>query len=78
MEEGSDKIQGQRLINIDGKNYDLNKLSDKAKYLVRQIADLSGKSAEHKFKLDQISVAQEVFTSNLIVQLKEESANIII
>ena len=59
-------------ITIDNKEYNINELSDEINYLVNQVSDLKRKSAEHKFNLDQTSVAQAVFTHELKKLLAEQ------
>jgi hypothetical protein len=39
--------------------------------LFKQIKDLQGKSANLRFQLDQVSVAQSAFTNSLITIFKE-------
>ena len=60
------------VINIDGKEYNQEDLDDKQTYLIKQINDLQAKSANLRFQLDQVSVAQSAFTNSLIASLKNE------
>ena len=60
------------VINIDGKEYSPEDLDDKQTYLIKQINDLQAKSANLRFQLDQVSVAQSAFTNSLIASLKNE------
>jgi hypothetical protein len=60
------------VINIDGKEYSQEDLDDSQTYLINQIKDLQGKSANLRFQLDQVSVAQSAFTNSLITSLKNE------
>jgi len=60
------------VINIDGKEYNQEDLDDKQTYLIKQINDLQAKSANLRFQLDQVSVAQSAFTNSLITSLKNE------
>jgi hypothetical protein len=60
------------VINIDGKEYSPEDLDDSQTYLIKQIKDLQGKSANLRFQLDQVSVAQSAFTNSLIQSLKNE------
>jgi hypothetical protein len=60
------------VINIDGKEYSQDDLDDSQTYLINQIKDLQGKSANLRFQLDQVSVAQSAFTNSLIQSLKSE------
>jgi hypothetical protein len=60
------------IINIDGKEYKQEDLDDSQTYLIKQINDLQAKSANLRFQLDQVSVAQSAFTNSLIQSLKNE------
>jgi hypothetical protein len=60
------------VITIDGKEYSQDDLDDSQTYLINQIKDLQGKSANLRFQLDQVSVAQSAFTNSLITSLKNE------
>ncbi len=53
-------------INIDGTEYNSKDLNEDQNYLIAQIKDLQAKSANLRFQLDQISVAQNSFTNELI------------
>jgi hypothetical protein len=58
------------VITIDGTEYSQDDLDDSQTYLINQIKDLQGKSANLRFQLDQVSVAQSAFTNSLITSLK--------
>jgi hypothetical protein len=60
------------VITIDGKEYSQDDLDDSQTYLINQIKDLQAKSANLRFQLDQVSVAQSAFTNSLIQSLKNE------
>ena len=60
------------IITIDGTEYSQDDLDDSQTYLINQIKDLQGKSANLRFQLDQVSVAQSAFTNSLIQSLKNE------
>lgn len=59
-----------RTIDVDGEPYELDKFDDNQKYLLAQIEDLTKKSSSIKFQLDQVEVARDIFTQNLISDLK--------
>lgn len=59
-----------RTIDVDGEPYELDKFDDNQKYLLAQIEDLTKKSSSIKFQLDQVEVARDIFTQNLIADLK--------
>ena len=60
------------VITIDGTEYSQEDLDDSQTYLINQIKDLQAKSANLRFQLDQVSVAQSAFTNSLITSLKNE------
>jgi hypothetical protein len=60
------------VITINGTEYSQDDLDDSQTYLINQIKDLQGKSANLRFQLDQVTVAQNVFTNSLIASLKSE------
>jgi len=62
-------------INIDGTEYNPKDLNENQNYLIAQIKDLQAKSANLRFQLDQISVAQTSFTNSLISSLKNEEVS---
>ena len=60
------------VITIDGKEYNTEDLSQDQTYWINQIKDLQTKSANLRFQLDQVTVAQNAFTNSLIQSLKTE------
>jgi hypothetical protein len=60
------------VITINGTEYSQDDLDDSQTYLINQIKDLQAKSANLRFQLDQVSVAQSAFTNSLIQSLKNE------
>jgi len=58
------------VINIDGKEYNAEDLSQDQTYFINQIKDLQAKAASLKFQLDQVTVAQNAFTNSLIQSVK--------
>ena len=61
----------ENIFTLDGNSYKEEDLDAKQKYLKDQIQDLQAKSTKLRMKLDQVSVAQNVFTNSLIASLKE-------
>ena len=60
------------VITIDGTEYNPSDLDEKQNYLIAQIKDLQAKSANLRFQLDQITVAQNTFTNELIQSVKNK------
>ena len=61
----------ENIFTLDGNSYKEKDLDDKQKYLKNQIQDLQAKSTQLRMQLDQVSVAQNVFTNSLLASLKE-------
>ena len=62
----------QSVINIDGKEYDQETFDDTQKYVVTQIRNLQAKQLQAKMELDQVQVALQVYTNQLIASVKKE------
>ena len=60
------------VITIDGKEYKTDEMSQDQTYWINQIKDLQAKSANLRFQLDQLTVAQNAFANSLIQSLKTE------
>ena len=63
------------VINIDGKEYNAEDLSQDQNYFINQIKDLQAKGASLRFQLDQVTVAQNAFTNSLIQSVKGSEEN---
>ena len=62
----------QNVINIDGKEYPTETFDDTQKYVVTQIRNLQAKQLQAKMELDQVQIALQVYTNQLIASLKKE------
>jgi hypothetical protein len=62
----------KNVINIDGKEYDQETFDDTQKYVVTQIRNLQAKQLQAKMELDQVQVALQVYTNQLIASVKKE------
>ena len=65
------EVQEKPTLVLDGENYVIEDLSDRAKYFVGQLQDLQQQTSAQKARLDQIEVARSGFTE----MLKDEIAN---
>lgn len=54
---------------MDGKEYPINDMSDRSKYILGQLQDLEQQARATKAKLDQIEVARAGFTELLKKEL---------
>ena len=66
--------QVANVINIDGKEYNTDDMSQDQTYWINQIKDLQAKGANLRFQLDQVTVAQNAFTNSLIQSVNNEEA----
>lgn len=62
-----------RMITIDGKEYDYEELEDNQKSMVNQVINLNNKVAQARFDLDQLTVAQDAFSKMLVASVNETS-----
>ena len=62
----------QNVINIDGKEYPTESFDDTQKYVVTQIRNLQAKQLQAKMELDQVQIALQVYTNQLIASVKKE------
>jgi ribosomal protein L10 len=62
----------QNVINIDGKEYPTETFDETQKYVVTQIRNLQTKQLQAKMELDQVQVALQVYTNQLIASVKKE------
>ena len=62
----------QNVINIDGKEYPTESFDDTQKYVVTQIRNLQAKQLQAKMELDQVQIALQVYTNQLIASVKQE------
>ena len=63
------------VIEIGGQEYDPNALTDKQKYWITQVRDLQTKRANAQFQLDQIAVALDYFTNELLGSLEKDKTD---
>ena len=61
-------MSDNNIITIDGKDYNLNELNDKAKYSIQRIRDYDAKANTIKLELKEM----EMITSNYLEQLRKE------
>ena len=61
------------VVSINGTDYIEDDFDERQRYLINQIRDLQLKSNNLRFQLDQVVVAQERFTEELIKALEENT-----
>lgn len=59
------------MITIDGTEYTEEQLTDTQKYLVAQVQDIQGKMQNLQFQLDQLNVAKDAFSNQIVTSVRE-------
>ena len=60
------------VININGKDHNIDSMTDQQKYIIKQIKALTTEEEKLAFQLDPIRVAKNSYTSALIKSLEEK------
>ena len=60
------------VVTINGQEYSEETLDERQKYFINQIRDLQLKANSLRFQLDQVVVAQDRFTEELVKTVEEE------
>ena len=63
------------VININGKDHNIDTMSDQQKYIIKQIRALSAEEEKLAFQLDPIRVATNSYTTSLIQSIEEKKAS---
>ena len=61
------------VVTINGQEYSEDTFDERQKYFINQIRDLQLKANSLRFQLDQVVVAQDRFTEELVKTVEEES-----
>jgi hypothetical protein len=67
------KDNKSQMITIDGKEYDIEDLTDEQKVLVNHCIDLDRKIGNTQFQLDQLRVGKDAFFALLKQSLDKEN-----
>lgn len=59
-----------KTISMNGKDYDMDQVSEKAQYLVSQLKDLQTQATQLRGRLDQVDVCTRGFTQLLEAELE--------
>jgi len=68
------KKQKEQTITIDGKEYNVDDLTQEQVALVNHVTDLDRKISSSQFNLDQLNVGRNAFMQMLTESLKVEKA----
>lgn len=60
----------EKTITLNGIDYDIDQVSEKAKYMVEQLKDLKIQQQQMRARLDQIDVCSRGFTQLLQTELE--------
>jgi len=66
VNENAMEVEESNIIHINGTDYKENDLSEQQHYFINQIKDLQAKANNLKFQLDQVQVALNTFTNELL------------
>ena len=62
----------ENIIHINGKDHNIDTMSDQQKYIIKQIRALTEEEEKLAFRLDPIRVAKNSYTTALIQSLEEK------
>tara|TARA_R110001599_G_scaffold58080_3_gene159981 strand:- start:3085 stop:3285 length:201 start_codon:yes stop_codon:yes gene_type:complete len=65
----------ENIIHINGKDHNMDTMSDQQKYIIKQIRSLTAEEEKLAFQLDPIRVAKNSYTTALIQSLEEKKAS---
>jgi len=75
MANKENKKENAPMLNLDGKEYDINSMNDDQKTMVNHIADLNRKIDTTTFNLQQLQFGRQSFIDALKNALTEEKEN---
>ena len=73
MANKENKKENAPMLNLDGKEYDINSMNDDQKTMVNHIADLNRKIDTTTFNLQQLQFGRQAFVDGLKAALSEEN-----
>ena len=65
------------VLNIDGQQYKETDLSDKQKYLINQLKDVTTKANSLRGQLDQVQRAADSFQKELLASFKDKAKEVL-
>ena len=75
MAKKENKKENALMLNLDGKEYDINSMNDDQKTMVNHIADLNRKIDTTTFNLQQLQFGRQAFIDALKASLNEKSSD---
>ena len=73
MAKKENKKENAAMLNLDGKEYEINAMSDDQKAMVNHIADLNRKIETSTFNLQQLQFGRQAFIDALKSDLSDEN-----
>ena len=73
MAKKENKKENAAMLNLDGKEYDINLMSDEQKTMVNHISDLNRKIETSTFNLQQLQFGRQAFIDALKSALSDEN-----
>jgi len=73
MAKKENKKDNAAMLNLDGKEYEINAMSDDQKTMVNHIADLNRKIETSTFNLQQLQFGRQAFIDALKSALSDEN-----
>ena len=73
MAKKENKKENAAMLNLDGKEYEINAMSDDQKTMVNHIADLNRKIETSTFNLQQLQFGRQAFIAALKSALSDEN-----
>ena len=73
MSKKENKKENAAMLNLDGKEYEINAMSDDQKTMVNHIADLNRKIETSTFNLQQLQFGRQAFIDALKSALSDEN-----
>lgn len=72
MAKRKNKIKETPVVNLDGKDYKVDDLTDNQKMIITHIQDLSRKIESSQFNLQQLNVGKDAFVNLLKQELDKD------
>ena len=72
MAKKQNKKKQSAMINLDGKDYDVNDMTDNQKVIINHIQDLTRKMETTQFNLQQMQVGKDAFVNLLKTELTKD------
>tara|TARA_R100000995_G_C3475238_1_gene120559 strand:+ start:48 stop:296 length:249 start_codon:yes stop_codon:yes gene_type:complete len=73
MAKKENKKENAAMLNLDGKEYEINAMSDDQKTMVNHIADLNRKIETSTFNLQQLQFGRQAFIDSLKSALSDKN-----